>query len=358
MPLFPHDESRLCELIMEMLTLQELEQVVHLAFSQRLEDMIRRGPGQEMCAGLVSLCARQGKLVPLLREIQRVRPHAPRAPELAAFIERLRAEALAWSQPRDPFDAWFLHASQPFVNRIALRSALRDLHADDGARVLMIDGEPHSGKSYTYQLIAYLAHKMRFKVIWVDLVTDAFTGYSPWHLARSIAAQMGVHSPLPEQRDETGARYAITLRDWLVGELARSGEDWWLVLDGVRQVDLDPAVQDLIQHLMIRAQMHVRNLRVAALACREDFLPAGHGAFAHQERTAPIARADLVALFEGLLGLRGTPFEPAAVHEAVRRVEQLLDDARDAAERMSRLPQAVRAVADALFTVLPALPAD
>lgn len=347
-PLSPAAQARLGALICEAFDGPGLDRLATDAFEQRLSEMVQQGSPLAMATGLVALAERHGTTARLLQAVRNARPGC--AGELDAILGA-QAGTRSWRQLSDPFEARLLHARQPFLDRTELRAALRDLCSPDGARVLLIDGEPQTGKSYTYHFISYLAQKNQFKVIWIDLVADAFAGYGPGHLARSISAQMGVRTPMPDQGEETPARYAMVLRDWLLGELTHSGTDWWLVLDGVRQVDLHPAVQDLIQHLMIRAHSQMRNLRVAALACRDDFLPPHQLPVAHREQTRSIGRPDLETLFQGLLDLRGAPYEADAVEEAVQAVERLLYDAATPAERMQRLPGAVRLVAETLFTV-------
>jgi len=126
--------------------------------------------------------------------------------ELKTIIEVLAAEKL---QPTsdDPFEEVWLESDRPFVNRVTLRGRLRDLITTDGSRLLLVDGAPKTGKSFSYYLLAHAATHHDFLVNRFELAQVAKVD----QLADDILHWIGASSSLPPQGNESAVRWAEKL---------------------------------------------------------------------------------------------------------------------------------------------------
>jgi hypothetical protein len=229
-----------------------------------------------------------------------------------------------WYGTADHFEAVFVRGGQPFLDRRSLRQHLRALATPGGARILAVGGPPRSGKTYTIELISYLADVQatagdKFNILWVDLDDEATFLLSPGDLASAIVDKLPMRV---EARPPKSDRWVPELRDWIVREVKRSGGTWWLVLDNFHHPDLPQDTRSLIGQLMVQADRAVPELRVVMLTHTPELLPAKLAGRILTEQTASVGPPELTAFFTQLVRDGVFDATPGAIDQAVRTVLQ------------------------------------
>ena len=156
-----------------------------------------------------------------------------------------------------PIDAHLLNGLL-FVNRRVLRASLRSICVGNGKQVLMVEGPPGTGKSYSVELIRHIAQANRdhIALAYVDLKEEQHAMFQPEMLARRIMRQMGRNAAIASIPRLDGGSEPFWLRelcDWLVGEAEDSGKTWIVVLDGFNNGDLPKNTQDLVVEMITRS---------------------------------------------------------------------------------------------------------
>ncbi|MGG2464572.1 hypothetical protein ACO0M4_33245 [Streptomyces sp. RGM 3693] len=198
---------------------------------------------------------RQVKLVEVVSTIDElvVRPEIRRARE---FLSRLREDARVHAT-QDTFRTCVLKGgTEAFIDREDLRETLRRFLADPEKSVLLVDGEPDSGRSYTYHFLRHVGQHNGFRPARVTLsrtstarqvlarlaefVTDAHSGTQPFD-------PTALNDPLPSLSDAV---------HWVVGRATAADERYWLVLDECDKLDPHSDVWDFIGQLALAIYEH------------------------------------------------------------------------------------------------------
>ncbi|WP_438489378.1 AAA family ATPase [Streptomyces sp. S186] len=176
----------------------------------------------------------------------RVRPDIEDA---RAFLARLR-EDLRIHNEQDVFRTCVLQQDTgAFIGREDLRETLRGLVAAGGKSVLLVDGVPGSGRSYTYQFLRHLGSHKGFRPARVTL-SDTYTGAQVLRrLAEYVvdprAGTQWLGPTLPGDGPPTLAEVARR-----VISLAATAETrYWLVLDDCDRLDPLSDVWEVINEL-------------------------------------------------------------------------------------------------------------
>lgn len=265
-----------------------------------------------------------------------------------AILTAVRArQGARWFAVEDPLKAHFLHDGRAFVDRTDLRTCLADLNQGTGKRVLVVNGDPISGKSYSLRLIAELAERHGYQLASVDLKDEVVTKFGPDDLVRSIARQMKLENidSIPAQQS-MDSRWVQDLRDWVVGEARTTNQRWWLVLDGFDHRDLPPETQQLIEHLLKQVDTKLPGVRLVLLSYTRP-LPREIRRYVLNEQIPPIGRGHLESFFQRLFEESGKTFTDGSVAQAVDTVLGLVP-AEDP-DRLYYLAEAVETVATTLF---------
>ncbi|MEV7615096.1 AAA family ATPase [Streptomyces sp. NPDC089799] len=166
------------------------------------------------------------------------------------FRDILEADAELDLSPRDPYQAGVLkNGAEVFIDRLDLRQRLREFADDPYKTVLVVDGAPDSGRSYTYNLIRHLGAHNGFQPVrvtlnqtstadqvvhWLaDYVTDPHTGISPLNPTQ-------LNDPLPVVHKAVHR---------IVMQATAAEEQFWFVLDDCDRLDLNSDVWDCIGKL-------------------------------------------------------------------------------------------------------------
>ncbi|MGW4163164.1 trypsin-like peptidase domain-containing protein [Streptomyces sp. NPDC004788] len=181
-----------------------------------------------------------------------------RGTEVRALLGRVREDEEVLHSEADPFESVVLrHGTEVFIDRAELRGTLRRFVADPELSVLVVDGEPDSGRSYTYRLIRHLGPHCGFRPVRVTLSRTSTAARLVRRLAEFVSPPddadriplnpTRLNDPLPSIDD---AVHRIVSR-------ATAAEDsFWLVLDECDALDPNSDVWDCIGKLALAIYEH------------------------------------------------------------------------------------------------------
>ncbi|MDA0161321.1 hypothetical protein OM076_13670 [Solirubrobacter ginsenosidimutans] len=286
----------------------------------------------------------------------------PETDEIAALLEHLRSEGpsgvvYAPSPPEEPepaagvsvedaIDARRLAGNLPFVDRYALRHSVRRLL--DDARVLIVNGPPRSGKTYTVRFLSHVGQASgAFGVAHVELPSDMTPVYGPVDLAADLVARMGRDTWSLPQVDEEPARAARTLSRWTLSEVPRAGGNWWLALDGFGAPDFRDDTLSFIRQLARDVATLPGGTRLVLIDFPGELAGVPAHAIEFEELPSPssIGTFEVDDFFKRLFERLPGEFLPDAISAATVHVMNGLpeDDGR-----LERMAARLRAASDAL----------
>ena len=189
--------------------------------------------------------------------------------ELNPVLERVTAARANGAAPTDPLnDLWLDSSGTPFIDRATLRDLVRKV-ADpvNGPSVLLINGNPKSGKSYTVELLRHWQQRRQASgsaaagvaappsnslapsLAFVPLFRGMGASLTPEVLARKIVdAMQRRDAPLPPS-NATPNRTGHYLVDWIVEQAEASGKEWWVVIDPLDDDDLLEQTRNMVSIL-------------------------------------------------------------------------------------------------------------
>jgi len=224
----------------------------------------------------------------------------------------------------DPIDACLINR-QVFIDRAPLRGALRDWTPRPKAPILAISGGARSGKSYSIELIRYVASQKRdLEVASIDLREESPAGLKPGLVTRRILIQMGRKDDLPllpkEEDAGSASRWAIELCDLLDATARMSGKTWVIALDGFSHQDLPSETREMVARLVKRAARPGSALRVVLIQYSDDLVPTDVQPRVAREMIAPLSRESLLAYLQRLADQEGAVVEDGVLDDIVNEV--------------------------------------
>lgn len=182
---------------------------------------------------------------PSLMELLLVRLVFFGKPNLAPLRDRVHAGIDP--NPNAYHTLWVL-ADQPFIDRKNLRTKLEQLVEKKERPIMRVFGVRGTGKSYTAELLSYVAERARphVHVASATLAEGNGPSYEVAELAESLAVDFLPTEALPERRNSS---YPGALCRWIVrNTLAKPGV-WIYLLDGFDQKDVNEETRQLVQML-------------------------------------------------------------------------------------------------------------
>jgi hypothetical protein len=252
----------------------------------------------------------------------------PGSQKLDEFIRKYPFYSPAKPPPAiDPYRTPFVLAKQVLIDREELRAALEELQKSDGPRVLVVTGERASGKTYSCELVYYLANDFNpaHVAVYVDLDKDV---REPDALAETIVRQMGREvGKIPDRERDQKMRYALRLCDWITTHVRSAGPaTYWLVFDGFRERIVLTETKELIEDLAVRAQTTLRQCRIVLLNYT-DILPPQIKNAAGKEHIKRIERTELVQFFEQVNEMHANKYTSLELEGKVDVIIQEVEDA-------------------------------
>ncbi|WP_329285061.1 trypsin-like peptidase domain-containing protein [Streptomyces sp. NBC_00691] len=175
-------------------------------------------------------------------------PHAfEQGAEARNLLTRLREDERLRRSPRDPFDSLLLkHGTEVFLDRTELRAKLRGFLADPEQTVLVVDGPPDSGRSYTYELIRHLGQHHDFRPVRVTLSRTSTAARLMERLSAFVGGPETAGSPLNPTRLNDPLPTLEDAAHRIVARATAAEERFWLVLDDCDRLDPHADVWDAI----------------------------------------------------------------------------------------------------------------
>jgi hypothetical protein len=186
------------------------------------------------------------------------------------------------------------------IDRGPLRDALMTLQDAGGSRVLIVDGDTESGKTYSVHYISYLASARRaFRYAYVDLervTRNAHNKIDALTLGDAMALALLARTYAPP-KDSNLFTWVDQYCLWLEQQLPKNPVSW-LVIDNFVKVGLDESTFDLVAEIAMRTYRNLDSIRLVLLSYRDrELLQSRVVGMVEYERIGAIGRDDLVRFF-------------------------------------------------------------
>ncbi|MFF4602977.1 hypothetical protein ACFY12_09530 [Streptomyces sp. NPDC001339] len=172
------------------------------------------------------------------------------------FLARLRDDVRAHTA-QDTFRSCVLqNGTEAFIDREDLRETLRRFIADPDTFILLVDGEPDSGRSYTYTFLRHIGQHSGFRPVRVTLSRTSTAAEVVRRLADFVTGPGAGPAPF----DRTGRGDPLPSIDeaahWVAARATAADERLWLVLDECDKLDPSSDVWDFIGQLALALYEH------------------------------------------------------------------------------------------------------
>ncbi|MFF8378468.1 trypsin-like peptidase domain-containing protein [Streptomyces sp. NPDC015661] len=284
-------------------------------------------------------------------------PHAfEQGAEARNLLTRLREDEQLRRSPQDPFESTLLkHGTEVFLDRRELRGKLREFLADPEQTVLVVDGPPDSGRSYTYELIRHLGQHCDFRPVRVTLSRTSTAARLMQRLSAFVAGPEADRVPLDPTRLNDPLPSFEDAAHRIVARATAAEERFWLVLDDCDRLDPHSDVWDCIgvlaraiyEHTPVRADT-VPRLVLLGYATTMRQLPYEIRKNECRDTTRLADEGDLRDFFRGFFTDTAPAGDETAVNEltetAVAEVLRSLESPANGDSYMRRLCTAVEDV--------------
>ncbi|MFC9387811.1 trypsin-like peptidase domain-containing protein [Streptomyces venezuelae] len=284
-------------------------------------------------------------------------PHAfEQGAEARNLLTRLREDERLRRSPEDPFDSLLLkHGTEVFLDRSELREKLRAFVADPERTVLLVDGPPDSGRSYTYELIRHLGQHLDFRPVRVTLSRTSTAARLMERLSAFVAGPEADVFPLNPTRLNDPLPSLDDAAHRIVARATAAEERFWLVLDDCDRLDPQADVWDAIgvlaraiyEHTPVRTES-VPRLVLLGYATTMRQLPYEVRKNECRDTTRPADEGDLRAFFgtffAGTDPSRREDSVEALTETAVAEVLRAVDSPSNGDSYMRRMCTAVEDV--------------
>lgn len=246
--------------------------LVQFASGKTLDTIAGKGSLEKLIPAVIRMADSGGWLRKLLDE----------ALEMQGDRQQLRAlrtdlETMMIIEPDSPFDAMRIFGDAMF-DRADLRARLRGLQSDAVAPVLVIYGEPYSGKTWSTRLISYIANKKSdINLVLVDMEPYRGNPVDAALIGRLIAQESLFKRP-PRPNEEQDAQWSRQYFTWLARNARQAGGTWWIVIDHLEKVALSQSAKDFLCGLGREIPTRAPMVRLVILSYHQpDELEAGVG---------------------------------------------------------------------------------
>lgn len=269
-------------------------------------------------------------------QLERGALEAPRADEAVTA----EAEQDAPDQPQrgatvsnhEWSDAYRVAGLRLFLGRNALRKELKKVKEPSGPAVLVVTGDPATGKSYSRYLIEYLAYThlaaAGAKVHVVDFETRLDRGLEA--IARNLMQQLGGDTKKMPEQDKpaditTEMRWAEPLAYWIANEIERQKTPRWIVFDHIAKkgVAVPEPTKNFVVVLATIANEFMQNMMRVVLLDYDGTLPDSVSNAVTPEVAAVFELDDMITVYKREAQALGVPINgeiEVAMIDAVRRI--------------------------------------
>lgn len=212
----------------------------------------------------------------LLEFIQKAHKERATNLELSQLVSELKPQIQA--AHADPLQSCCLSTSVIMLDRDDLRKELDELHQRH-KRVLVVNGQPYSGKTYSEELIYHLRDwpKSDFVTITCDLLVleaeirlaagtqPAPPEISAYDLGKFIFKQITTSTELPQPGELSEGQWNFQFLLWFNREFREMEKVYWIILDHFQKVPLSQGAYDFILTLVKSIHKDITCLRLVLL---------------------------------------------------------------------------------------------
>ncbi len=301
------------------LLVQSMQRVLKALECQNLVNAVRPGswdaivPMQAAYATAAVLVVNSADDQGWLRDLViRLRTDIPTRPEFTAVLAEIDRAAPVRTAA-DPFEEVLLDGERPFVNRRPLRAHLLNLTNLGGSAVLMVDGAPRTGKTFSFYLINHVAPTKGFIVSKFKMARLP----RPDELASEILGRLGVERALPAIGSESAERWAEKLADIVARAIEEKKSLRLFVFDEFPDAPLPEGTASFIVRLATYADEELRpHLRVVLMRFG-GALPPELDDVVLRDEALPFTTTDMVALVMQIAKARTWSVTEATVRQKI-----------------------------------------
>jgi hypothetical protein len=275
-------------------------------------------PMAEAWRDVLQYAAREGKL----RRLTEVIVENPNSVPVRALIASLAHGPVVATA--DPFGVSMLAAWRPMFDREPLRERLRELAADEGWRVFVVNGPKASGKSHSWFLMSHLCERIGgFDCARVDLASWSGPPMGPVEVMQLVTPELGWAPPAVDTTAQEETQLRVLLA-WFKREAKALPRPFWLVVDAVDGPTVGATGRALVVALANAAgNAEAGGLRVVLLGF-DGTLADTVDAFAPRETLVYLTDGDLRKFFADVATQHGYQVDDAAALD--RLVAQALGE--------------------------------
>ena len=245
----------------------------------------------------------------------------PRNPATAAELDLI--DALIKNQPipttSDPFQEVLLEGHRPFANRIDLRASLRTLVEPAGPTLLLVSGEPMTGKTFSFYLAQHIGRQRGF----ITSQFDVRSMSDPEVLAADVLRRLGVQLKKETTGLESGQRSGKDLADQVKDAVEERRQRRLLVFDGFplpTEPALPPETISFIVRLAKYADEELRPFLRILLIRFSDPLPDAIDDVAERDQAQAFTDADMLVVLKQIAAARGWNVSDQALQAEITQV--------------------------------------
>jgi hypothetical protein len=237
-------------------------------------------------------------------------------PDFAVVLAAIDRDTIVETTP-NPVEEVLLRGDRPFVNRQRLRNQLLTLIDPKGSGVLLVDGAPQTGKSYSFYLINHVARSRGFEVNKFPMTRLP----KPDELADDILRRIGASQPLAPQGPESAERWAEKLADLIALEILRRATPRVFVFDDFADTPLPDGTASLIVRLARYIDEELEKLLRVVLVRFGGELPHEIDGVALRDDITPFSTTDMVAMVMKVARARAWAVTDAVIASRIQQFD-------------------------------------
>ncbi len=284
-------------------------------FEKSLEDLTGNVGFTIQLLQVVELADREGWLHRLVISAHKKRP-------LDSELAKLNQEVAPLVTSATPYYDVLVFGDRPLIDRDDLRKVVESFELGPKSRVLVVHGDPKTGKSRTYWYLRHIQERVKkFDLIWIDF--EDFTE-EPVIDNRVLARAINDQLKLGFSFAETAADDAFKNQPFsnvFYSEIGQREQILVLVLDSFSKVSIDKSAYDLVNLLALKVETQMTNAFLVLLDFDQE-LPSKVNEHVNREQTAVVKKQHLALFLTEVLKASAGKTPPE--REVARAMQEVL----------------------------------
>jgi len=256
--------------------------------------------------------------------------------EIEATLKALRERFGRGTALDDPFASCFARGGRPYINRPKVRDAFKKIAQPGGVPILIVNGPPDSGKSYSKELPSFVSaiqEQKSFRVFYCDLSENSQL-WTAEKLVRSILLAWSLDEGVPAQLSQSSS-HATELSEWLTSKTPKD-QTWWIIIDSLSKITPDPGLLDFLNALASHIANTPRALRLVLLDMGDNPLPPSAELMTDRLTIDRWSATDLVDHYFKTLHTAQAAGNPFDAQSLCARAQVILDRVSAETDRVKR----------------------